>query len=110
MPNLKIFVDEAVGSDVKSRLHAALPALRDLMCRELHVDIPLAQFVLVPVLGIPDQAQFAVEMQILPKAERTREHLVRTCGALQEALRAIADVKIAIRVTTVDPANYLVIR
>lgn len=110
MPNLKIFIDEAVGEEAKGRLHAALPALRDLMCRELHVDIPLAQFVLVPVLGIPDQAQLAVEMQILPKIERTREHLIRTCAALQEALRAIADVKIAIRVTTVDPLNYLVIR
>lgn len=110
MPNLKIFVDEAVGADAKERLHAALPALRDMMCRELHVDIPLAQFVLVPVLGLPDQAQFAVEMQILPKAERTRDHLVRTCEALREALRAVADVRIAVRVTTVDPANYLVIR
>jgi hypothetical protein len=110
MPNLKIFTDESIGTEARGRLHAALPSLRDLLCRELQVDIPLAQFVLVPVLGIDDQAQLAVEMQILPKPERTREHLIATCNALREALRAVADVKIAIRVTTVDPGTYLVIR
>lgn len=110
MPNLKIFVDESLGTEVRDRLHAALPSLRELMCRQLDVDIPLAQFVLVPVLGLSDQAQLAVEMQILPKAQRTREHLVSTCEALREALWAVADVKTAIRVTTVDPANYLVMR
>jgi hypothetical protein len=110
MPNLKIFVDESLGAEASERLHAALPSLRELMCRQLGVDIPLAQFVLVPVLGLGDQAQLAVEMQILPKPDRTREHLVSTCEALRDALRAVADVKTAIRVTTVDPANYLVMR
>jgi hypothetical protein len=49
-------------------------------------------------------------MQILPKPERTREHLLATCQALREKLRALVEVKTAIRVTTVDPANYLVVR
>lgn len=110
MPNLKIFVDQSVGAETTERLHAVLPSLRELMCRQLDVPIALAQFALVPVLGLDDQAQLAVEMQILPKPERTREHLVSTCEALREALRAVADVKTAIRVTTVDPANYLVMR
>ena len=110
MPNLKIFVDEAIGTEAKGRLLAALPSLRDMLCRELNVDVPLAQFALVPVLGLGDQARLAVEMQILPKPERTREHLVSTCEALRQALLAVVNVKTAIRVTTVDPANYLVIR
>jgi hypothetical protein len=33
-----------------------------------------------------------------------------TCQLLRETLRAIVEVKTAIRVTTVDPANYLVVR
>jgi hypothetical protein len=110
MPNLKIFVDEAIGIQAKARLHAALPALRDLLCRELEVDLALAQFALVPVLGLSDQAMLAVEIQILPKPQRTRENLMATCQLLRETLRAIVDVKTAIRVTTVDPANYLVVR
>lgn len=110
MPNLKIFVDEAVGSEAKARLHAALPSLRELMCRRLEVEFALAQFVLVPVLGLPDQAQLAVEMQVLPKPKRTRDQLASVCEALREALRGLVATNIAVRVTTVDPDNYLVIR
>jgi hypothetical protein len=110
MPNLKIISDEALGPDTAQRLEAALPQLRDLVCTKLDVSIPMAQFVIVPVRGLSDQARLAVEMQILPKAHRTRDHLLATCEELREALRTVADVKIAIRVTTVDPDNYLVIR
>jgi hypothetical protein len=110
MPNLKIFADEAIGADGIARLHAALPELRELMCERLGVDLALAQFGIVRVLGFPDQAQLAVEMQVLPKPERTREQLAATCEVLREALGRIAAVKIAIRVTTVDPASYLVMR
>jgi hypothetical protein len=110
MPNLKIFVDESVGAEGRSRLVAALPSLREFLCRELDVDTPLAQLAIVPVLGLSDQALLAVEMQILPKPNRTREHLLATCQTLADMLRALVDVKTAIRVTTVDPANYLVVR
>jgi hypothetical protein len=110
MPNLKIFADESIGAEGRSKLVAALPALREFLCRELTVDIPLAQLAVVPVFGLSDQALLAVEMQILPKPERTREHLLATCGALRDKLRALVDVKTAIRVTTVDPANYIVVR
>jgi hypothetical protein len=110
MPNMKIFADQSIGTGVMDALQVALPALRELVCRELAVDFPLAQLAIVPVLGLADQALFAVEIQILPKPERTRDHLVASCEALRKALQAIADVKIAIRVTTVDPASYLVLR
>jgi hypothetical protein len=110
MPNLKIFVDESIGPEGQSRLMAALPALRKFLCQELDVDTPLAQLAIVPVFGLSDQALLAVEMQILPKPDRTREHLLATCQVLCDKLRALVDVKTAIRVTTVDPANYLVVR
>lgn len=110
MPNLKIFVDDSLGSEARDRLHAALPSLRELICRELQVDIPLAQLALVPVMGLPDQALLAVEMQVLPKPDRTREHLVSACDAFRAALQAVVDAKTAIRVTAVDPAKYLVLR
>lgn len=110
MPNLKIFADETIGTEAMDRLHAALPALRDLMCDRLDVALPFAQFVLVSVRGLDDQALLAVEIQVLPKPERTREHLLASCAALREALRTVIDVKTAVRVTTVDPANYLVVR
>lgn len=110
MPNLKIFVDEAVGTETKARLHAALPALREMICRRLDVDFALAQCVLVPVLGLPDQAQVAVEIQILPKPGRSREQLMATGEALRNVLCEIVPITSAVRMTTVDPDNYLVIR
>lgn len=110
MPNLKIFVDESIGAEGKSRLLGALPAMREFLCRELEVDPSLAQLAIVPVFGLSDQALLAVEIQILPKPQRTREHLHSTCETLRDTLRALVDVKTAIRVTIVDPANYIVMR
>lgn len=110
MPNLKIFADTALGPDAIKRIEGELPGLRDLICRELNVDIELAQLAIVEVRGLPDQAMLAVEMQVMPKPDRTREHLVATCERFRAALRQLIDVKIAIRVTTIDPENYLVMR
>ncbi|WP_066553492.1 hypothetical protein [Croceicoccus bisphenolivorans] len=110
MPNMKIFADQAMGTETIKALHAALPAMRALLCDRLAVPLDLAQLAIVPVSGLADQAQFAVEMQILPKPERTRESIVAACEELRMVLRGIADVKVAVRVTTVDPVNYLVMR
>lgn len=110
MPNLKMFVGDAVDDVSRARLHADLPRLRDLLCKMLWVDIPLAQFAIVPVLGIADQAQIAIEIQILPKAERTREHILSMCELLRHEVQKSAGVKVAVRVTTVDPATHVVFR
>lgn len=110
MPNLKMFVGEAVDDASRARLHAELPRIRDLLCKLLLVDISLAQFAIVPVLGIVDQAQIAIEIQLMPKAERTREHIRSMCEMLRGEVQKVVDVKVAIRVMTVDPAAYLVVR
>lgn len=110
MPNLKIFVDQALGPETLMALHDALPALRTMLCELLNVPIPLAQLAIVPVLGLSDQAQLAVEMQILPKAERTQDQIAETCVMLRRRLQEIADLKIAVRVTVVDPQAYFVYR
>lgn len=110
MPNLKMFVGDAVDGASRAKLHADLPRIRDLLCKTLLVDIPLAQFAIVPVLGLADQAQIAIEIQILPKAERTREQILTMCEMLRNEVQRSVDVKVAIRVTTVDPADYVVFR
>jgi hypothetical protein len=110
MPNLKIFVDEALGAKAQVCLHAALPQLREMICRRLDVELALTQCVLVPVVGLPDQAQLAVEIQILPKPGRSHEQLIATGKDLRNFLREVVPVTSAVRMTTVDPDNYLVIR
>jgi hypothetical protein len=67
MPNLKMFVGDAVASEARIQLHAALPRFRALLCEALSVDIALAQFAIVTVQGIADQAQIAIEIQLLPR-------------------------------------------
>ena len=110
MPNLKIFVDQSLGAQATSCLAEALPGIREFLCRELAVEPALAQLAIVPVNGIGDQALLSVEMQILPGARRTREVLIATGEALSVKLRAVVAAKVAIRITTVDPANYIVMR
>lgn len=110
MPNAKLFVDERLGAAVLEQLHEALPLLRELLCRELNVQTALAQIALISVRGLADQAQIAVEIQVLPSPQRSREHLIATSNQLRAAIDGIVNTQIAVRITTVDPANYLVIR
>lgn len=110
MPNLKIFADQALGVETTAALRARLPALRTLVCKQLNVPIPLAQLAIVTVFGMGDQAQMAVEMQILPKAERTAEKIEETCSLVRSMLQEIANVAVAFRVTIVDPQAYFVFR
>jgi hypothetical protein len=53
MPNVKIYVEEAVYSASAKDLVAALPALRDLLCAEMKVGHSACQFAVMPVLGLP---------------------------------------------------------
>jgi hypothetical protein len=110
MPNLKLFCDDELSPDILQGLREALPALRGVVCLGLDVDPALAQLALIQMSGLSDQALIAVEMQIAPAPARTCERLTSVCEEMKHVLAAVADVKIAFRVTTVDPANYLVLR
>ena len=110
MPILKIFADEAIGFEGTSKLVATLPSLRNLLCRGFDVDISICQCTVIPVHGLRDQALLAVEIQILPKPERTREMIIGVCNRLREALLEAVQEKAAVRVTTLDPATYVVVR
>jgi hypothetical protein len=103
-------VDEALGSGANELLHDILPDLRAMLCSRLNVPEDLAHFVVITVKGLTDQAPLSVEAQILPKPERTRDGIRESFDALRDALTSVADVRISVRVTTVDPDNYLVLR
>jgi len=110
LPLLKIYVDEAMGPEQTDRLAAALPALRELVCRELKVDASICQFSIITVRGLSDQAQLTVEIQLLPKSERSRDLLLDVCGRVREALLEATQERAAIRVNTVDPVTYITMR
>lgn len=110
MPNLKIYVEEIVWTEHEDRMAATLPRLRDILCRDLQVDLSLCQLVIVPVRGLDDQAQVSAEIQILPKTERTRDVIVKVCSKLKEQLAEASKGKVSVRATMIDPESYLAIR
>src|SRR3569833_4287701 len=83
MLNLKIFVDETLYPECRDRLAAALGPIRTMLCDELKVEVPACQLALMPVLAMADLPPINAEMQILPRPERTRDHMLAVSRRLQ---------------------------
>jgi hypothetical protein len=84
MPNVKIFVDDSLYPAIRAPLAQALGPIRDMLCRELAVDVPACQFAVLPVGAMPDLPRVNVEMAILPRPERTREVILSVCGQMRK--------------------------
>lgn len=110
MPNVKIYVDETLWADRHDALGAVLAPLRDLLCRELSVDVPACQFAVLPVMAMADLPRVNVEIAILPRPERTRD-LVTALGRQVQALVAeAAGTHAAVRVSALDPVTYVALK
>lgn len=110
MPNVKIFVDEALYPDCRVPLAAALGPIRDLLCREFGVDAPACQFAVMPVLAMADLPGVNVEIQILPRPDRTRTRVLEICNALRQMVAAATGTHVAVRVSTLDPETYIALK
>lgn len=110
MPNLKIHVEEIVWAKQADHLVAALPSLRETLCRELKVDVPLCHLTVIPVRGLSDQTPISIEIQMLPKPDRTRDLILSVCGQLRDTVAEATSEKAAVRVVTLDPATYVTLR
>lgn len=110
MPNLKIFVDDTIYPDCRNALAQALGPIRDMLCRDLQVDVPACQFAVVPVGAMPDLTRVNVEMAILPRPERTRDILLAVCAKLRSIIEAATGTHVAVRVTALDPETYIALK
>jgi len=110
LPNLKIYIEEAVWAKQAEPLLAALPPMREMLCREFSVDSSFCQLAILPVRGLPDQAQVSVEIQILPKPDRTRDLILSVCSQSQDQLNEVTGTLTAVRATALDPATYIALR
>src|SRR5689334_2330987 len=110
MPNLKIFVDETLYPECRDRLAAALGPIRSMLCDELKVEVPACQLALMPVLAMADLPRVNAEMQILPRPERTRDHMVAVSRRLQDMLSSATGAHVAVRVTSLDPQTYIALK
>jgi hypothetical protein len=110
VPNVKIYVDDALYPDCRERLSNALGPIRDMLCRDLRVDAPACQFAVIPVCAMPDLPRVNVEMQIMPKSERSREVVLAVCTHLRRMVQAATDTHVAIRVMALDPETYIALK
>lgn len=110
MPNVKIFVDEAIYPGCRDALGEALGPMRQLLCRELKVDVAACQFAVMPVLAMGDLPRVNVEMQLLPQPERTRDRVMSVCTALRDLIGQATDRHAAIRVSFLDPDTYVALK
>lgn len=111
MPNVKLYVDEALWPAHKPALIAALPELRALLCRDLAVPPAACQVVIVPVWGLADQPAVNIELMILPRPERTAEKLRALGGALRALIGPVAGgASVAVRFASLDPETYVALK
>lgn len=110
MPNVKIFVEEALFANQGGALRNALLPLRDILCRGFGVDISACQFAVMPVMAMPDLPLVNVEMQILPRADRTRDAVLAVCQSVRDLVETAAGTHTAIRVSFLDPVTYIALK
>ncbi len=110
MPNVKIFVDDSLYPAIRAPLAQALGPIRDMLCRELAVDVPACQFAVLPVGAMPDLPRVNVEMAILPRPERTREVILSVCGQMRKMVEAATSTHVAVRVTALAPETYIALK
>lgn len=110
MPNLKIFVDHSLYPTVRAPLERALGPIRDMLCADLDVPAPACQVAVMPVLAMPDLPRVNVEIQILPRPERTREMVTAVCIRLRGLVEAATQTHVAVRASALDPETYIALK
>ena len=110
MPNLKVFIDETIFSDCRNALAGELGSIRSMLCRELGVEAAACQFAVLAVMAMPDQPGVNVEMQIMPKPDRTREKLAVLADRLRDAVGRATGAHVAVRISTLDPDGYITLK
>lgn len=110
MPNLKIFVDERRYPDLKTALADGLGPIRAMLCASLDVPVSACQFSVMPVMGMADQPAVNLELQILPRPERTSALLTDLCARLRDRLQVATGMNVAVRLSVLDPATYVALK
>lgn len=110
MPNIKIFVDETEYSALRRDLPALLTGLRDLLCAAFAVDARACQLAVIPVLGLPDQPAINVELNILPRPERTRAAITAAATHLRDAIGTATGRHVAVRIALLDAEGYVALK
>lgn len=114
MPNVKLYVDETLLAARREALIAALPPLRQMLCKALKVQPAACQFailpVIAPVIAMPDMPPVNVEMQVLAHPDRSKAVLTGLASAVQSQIAEVAGARTAVRIAAMVPEAYVVAR
>ena len=110
MPNVKIFVDDAVFDELRDALAAALLPLREAICAQLSVPVVACQLAVIPVMGIEGQPIVNMEIQYLAKAERTPAVIEAACTVFRAVIEGFIGSTPAVRATPLDPDTYVALK
>lgn len=110
MPNIKIYVDAARnGAAIDAVRNVFLP-LRDMLCRELDVDVSACQFAVLEVYGLEDQPQVNAEILILPRSDRSRDRIFEICRRIQGILADATGLHVSVRSSMLDAETYIALK
>lgn len=110
MPNLKIYVDEAIYPASREALVGTLGDIHRLLCRDLDVPPAACQIAMLPMVALPDLPRIGVELHILPRPDRTRDMLTDLSLRLRDLLFEASGVQAAVRVILLDPQTYVALK
>lgn len=111
MPNLKLYVEEALLATHKPALVAALAPLRARLCAALDVPPAACQLAIVAVAGLADQPPVNVELALMPRPERSRERLTDLAAAIRADLSPrLGGAPVAVRISALDPQSYIALK
>ncbi|MCV9999290.1 hypothetical protein OE766_13625 [Pararhizobium sp. YC-54] len=110
MPNVKIYVDQALPAEAHEALATALVSVRALLAQALGVGPEAFQFAMLTVYAMDDLPPVNVEISILPTPGRTREKIKGVGEDLQRLLSAAAAARVAVRIGLLDPQSYLALK
>jgi hypothetical protein len=106
---VKIFVDEPIWTEQRAALSGSLAEVRSVICQRLDATTDLCHVMLVPAVGLPDQAGVYVDINFRPKLDRTREKVMATCEGIEAVLRKAARGAVRVRATAQNTdATYAV--
>lgn len=110
MPNLKIYVESDLHDARRQALFVAMAVIRSALMRHMAVPQAACLLAILPVLGLPDQPALAVEMQILPHADRDRACVAALGQEIRAILLEATGAQASFRCMQHDPETYVVIR
>lgn len=110
MPNVKVYVGQALFDARRAAIAAALPGLRARLCETLSVSVPACQIAVVPVLGLEGQPQANLELGYLAKPDRTPAIIAAHCETYRAFLTGPLGTAPAVRATPLDPDTYVALK